>query len=117
MEADDDDSDRYSRYAPSSAWEIASEYEKGGFPIPFETYQRFSREMSKRISRNSKPRRNSTAKTSVTRDSLKTPSVVSGVEDSNVVYPGGFRLFLITLSLSLSTFIISLDRTIVAPAM
>jgi hypothetical protein len=107
---DNDGSDRYSRYAPSSAWEIASEYEKGGFPIPFQTYQRFSRGMSEILSRNEKE---STSR----RTSLKAPSLGKPEEDSNISYPGRLRLFFILVSLSLSMFVVSLDRTIIAPAM
>lgn len=46
----------------------------------------------------------------------KAQSVTSTTE-SNIVYPSRFRALLIVLSLSLSTFLVALDRTIVPTAM
>jgi hypothetical protein len=85
-----------SAYTPSEAWEIAAGYEKGGVPWYYEDSRRFSN-----------------ARLSVA--SLKRQSVLS--TSSDIVYPGKLRLLLILISLSLSTLLVALDRTIVSTAM
>ena len=40
----------------------------------------------------------------------------TGSEDDEMVYPGGLKLFLITLALCLSVFLVALDNTIIATA-
>jgi hypothetical protein len=41
----------------------------------------------------------------------------AAAHESQVVYPGTFRLLLITLSIAISLFLVALDRTIVSTAM
>lgn len=88
-----------SNYTPSEAWEIAAGYEKGGFPSYYEDSRRFSNRGWKQSSI----------------ASMKRQSVLS--IDPDIVYPGNFRLLLIIISLSLSTFLVALDRTVVSTAM
>lgn len=81
--------DSMSVYTPSTTWEYAAGYEKGAFAYGhYAGSQTFAG---------------------------KAQSVVSA--DSNIIYPNKFRLTFITISLSLSLFLIALDRTIVATAM
>ena len=48
----------------------------------------------------------------------KSVSAISGTSnDENVVYPHGFRLAIIVLSLCFSVFLVALDQTIIATAM
>lgn len=76
-------------YTPSTTWEYAAGYEKGAYAYSHHAgSQAFA----------GKPQ-----------------SVMS--TESNIVYPDTLRLTLITISLSLSLFLIALDRTIVATAM
>jgi hypothetical protein len=81
--------DSMSAYTPSTTWEYAAGYEKGAF-----AYSHYAGSQT---------------------FAGKAQSVVS--TDSNVVYPNGIRLTSITISLSLSLFLIALDKTIVATAM
>lgn len=85
----EDYSDSMSVYTPSTTWEYAAGYEKGAL-----AYGHYAGSQS---------------------FAGKAMSVVS--TESNIVYPSTFRLILITISLSLSLFLIALDRTIVATAM
>jgi MFS family permease len=41
----------------------------------------------------------------------------AGMDDANVVYPKGIKLFLIIASLCLAIFLVALDQTIIAPAL
>ena len=81
--------DSISVYTPSTTWEYAAGYEKGAL-----AYGHYAGSQTL---------------------AGKAMSVVS--TESNIVYPNTFRLILITISLSLSLFLIALDRTIVATAM
>jgi hypothetical protein len=85
----DDSFDSMSVYTPSTTWEYAAGYEKGALAYGhYAGSQTFAG---------------------------KAMSVVS--IESNIVYPNTVRLILITISLSLSLFLIAMDRTIVAAAM
>ena len=86
---------------PSEAWEIAAGYEKGGIPVFYEREDDVEKSegRSRRYSIGSK----------------KLQSMISLKSDS--AYPNTFRLTLIVIILVISTFLVSLDRTIVTTAM
>ena len=85
---------------PSEAWEIAAGYEKGGVPVYYDRHKEGDSEgKSRRFSIGSK----------------KMQSMISAQSDSS--YPNTFRLTLITTFLVISSFLVSLDRTIVTTAM
>ncbi|KAK3901108.1 major facilitator superfamily domain-containing protein [Staphylotrichum tortipilum] len=44
-------------------------------------------------------------------------SPTAGLDDASIVYPKGYKLFLIISSLCLSVFLVALDQTIIAPAL
>ncbi len=44
-------------------------------------------------------------------------SPTAGLDDASIVYPKGYKLFLIIGSLCLSVFLVALDQTIIAPAL
>jgi len=85
----------------SEAWEIAAGYEKGGVPVYYERDrgEKSDGKWSRRYSIGSR----------------KLQSMMSVQTDSG--YPNTFRLILITIVVIISTFIVSLDRTIVTTAM
>lgn len=85
----------------SEAWEIAAGYEKGGVPV---YYQRDRGEKSD----GGRSRRYSIG-------SRKHQSMLSVQTDST--YPNTIRLTLLTITVVISTFLVSLDRTIVTTAM
>src|SRR5271170_4005364 len=85
----------------SEAWEIAAGYEKGGVPV---YYQGDGGEKSD----GGRSRRYSIG-------SRKHRSMMSVQTDST--YPNTFRLTLLTIIVVISTFLVSLDRTIVTTAM
>lgn len=82
--------------------ETPAGYERAGVLLYNDTYDRLSKRLS-RISR------------SASSISQEAPSEESG--EPNMEYPGVFRLTLMVISMSLVSFLVSLDRTIVATAM
>jgi hypothetical protein len=78
-------------YTPNTGWEFAAGYEKGAYA--------FSQH----------------AGSGIFPASVRAQSVFS--TESNIEYPSGWRLTFIFTSLSLSIFLIGLDRTIVSTAM
>jgi hypothetical protein len=78
-------------YTPTTGWEFAAGYEKGAYA--------FSQHAS----------------SGILTASVKAQSVIS--TESNINYPSGWRLTFIFISLSISIFLIGLDRTIVSTAM
>jgi hypothetical protein len=83
--------DTASVYTPATGWEFAAGYEKGAYAFSHQ------------------------AGSGIFPASGRAQSVVS--TESNIEYPSGLRLILIFTSLSLSLFLIGLDRTIVSTAM
>ena len=55
------------------------------------------------------------SETGADRDLARTVSAVSN--DDDIVYPSGFRLTVITISLCFAVFLVALDQTIIATAM
>jgi hypothetical protein len=55
------------------------------------------------------------SETGANRDLARTVSAVSN--DDDVIYPSGFRLTVITISLCFAVFLVALDQTIIATAM
>jgi hypothetical protein len=97
----DEVTESISHKTPSEAWEIAAGYEKGGIPI---YYTRKGGEKSD--GERSRP---------YSIGSKKHHSMISVQSES--AYPNPFRLTLITIVMVISSFLVSLDRTIVTTAM
>lgn len=83
--------DTTSVYTPHTGWEFAAGYERGAYAFSHH------------------------AGSGIFSPSGKTQSVVSA--ESNIEYPDAWRLTLIFILLSLSMFLVGLDRTIVSTAM